>query len=236
MAPPSGGPGFCFLRLFGLSGGMTRRPARPSRAAVPWPAPSLGGFALLFLACLLAACRDERPAAQRTTNAAYGFSIVLPTGWPTFEEKTRDCLTRLGARGPDGGLVYVCVGPRPADFATSASDYVNREQIRTYVEDTLLGRHVECRNATIQGRRGYQALYLRDVANEAGAVAKQFIDQTFLVRGALLYAVTSYAMGATEAEAHKAFDAHSEVVLRSVMSFFLHPLPGPAQPTPAPGP
>jgi hypothetical protein len=215
---------------------MPHRHALLSRAVLPPRAPFLGGIALLVLACLAAACRDEGPAAVRTTNAAYGFSIVLPPGWRTFEEKTRDCLTRLGAKGPDGGLVYVCVGPRPADFATSASDYVNREQIRTYVEDTLLGRHVECRNAVIQGRRGYQALYLRDVANAAGAVDKQFVDQTFLVRGALLYAVTSYATGATEAAAHKAFDAHSEVVLRSVMSFFLHPLPGPAQPSPAPGP
>jgi hypothetical protein len=52
----------------------------------------------------------------------------------------------------------------------------------------------------------------------------------------MLYAVTSYAMGATEAKAHAAFNAHSEVVLRSVMSFFLHNGPGGGQPPPAAGP
>ncbi|NDY58274.1 hypothetical protein G3N56_16190 [Desulfovibrio sulfodismutans] len=180
-------------------------------------------LAAVAVLAALAACREqELPPPVRSANTEYGFSIVLPPGWKTFEEKTRDCLASLGATGPDNGLVYVCVRQRPPDFATSQSEFVNCEQIKTYVEETLLGRRVECRTTTVQGRQAYEALYLRDVADAKGAVRKQFVNQTFLLRGDRLYAVTSYAMGTTEAKAHAAFNAHSEVVLRSVLTFFLH--------------
>ncbi len=180
-------------------------------------------LAVLAALAALAACREqEPPPAVRSTNAEYGFSIVLPPGWEIFEEKTKDCLAVLGARNPGGGLVYVCVSRRPPDFAASQSEFVNCEQIKTYVEDVLLGRRVECQGMNIQARHAYEALYLRDVADASGNVRKQFVNQTYFIRGDLLYAVTSYAMGSTEAKAHAAFNAHSDVVLRSVMSFFLH--------------
>lgn len=212
-------------------------PARhPSPLRLVW-------LAALCAACLLTSCREEGPPAVRTANAEYGFSIVLPPGWPIFQEKTRDCLVRLGAKGGDGGLIYVCVRPRPPQFATSSSDFVNRDQVKSYVEETLLGHHVESRPITVQGRQAYEALYLRDVAagpKGPGTVRKQFVNQTFFVRGDLLYAVTSYAMGATEAAAHAAFNLHSEVVLRSVMTFFLqngNGLPAaPSAPAAASGP
>lgn len=199
-----------------LPAGQPPRPGRTVRRLA---------VVLATLAALasLSACRDqEPPPAVRSANTEYGFSIVLPPGWKTFEEKTRDCLATLGATGPDGGLVYVCASRRPPDFATSQSEFVNCEQIKTYVEEKLLGRRVECHATTVQGRQAYEALYLRDVADTRGNVRKQFVNQTFLVRGDLLYALTSYAMGSTEAKAQAAFNAHSEVALRSVLTFFLH--------------
>ncbi len=202
------------------------KPRRPATTVLPV---AFGPAAWAALACLafLVGCRETRPEPVRTANAAYGFSIVLPPGWTPFEETTRDCLVRLGAENGHGGLVYVCVQHRPTDFATSKSEFVNREQIKSYVETTLLGRNVECRHVTVQGRPAYEALYLRRVAGNPGPVRAQFVNQTFLVRGNLLYALTSYAMGETEAAAHAHFNAFSDLALRSVMSFFLHDPPSP---------
>ncbi len=190
---------------------------------------SLAAVWLVLLAALAALCdcRDARSEPVRTTNTAFGFSIVLPPGWKTFEEKTRDCLVRLGAEDGRDGLVYVCAKRRPKDFATAKSEFVNREQIKSYVENTLLGRNVECRTVTIQGRPAYETLYLRSVEGTHGSVRTQFVNQTFLIRGNLLYALTTYAMGDTETEAQARFDSFSEAALRSVMTFFLHDPPAP---------
>ncbi|NMC50669.1 MAG: hypothetical protein GYA47_14785 [Desulfovibrio sp.] len=189
---------------------------------------SLAAVSLVLLAGLaaLCGCRDDSEPL-RTINTAYGFSIVLPPGWKTFEETTRDCMACLGAENGHGGLVYVCVRHRPPQFATSQDEFLNREQIKSYVEKTLLGRNVECRQTSIQGRRAYETLYLRTVEGPNGGVRVQFVNQTFLIRGNLLYALTTYAMGDTEAEAHARFDSFSEAALRSVMTFFLHDLPAP---------
>lgn len=190
---------------------------------------SLASVSLVLLAGLavLCDCRESRSEPLRTINTDYGFSIVLPPGWKTFEEETRDCLVRLGAENGGDGLVYVCAKPRPKDFATSKSEFINREQIKSYVENTLLGRNVECRSVSIQGCPAYETLYLRHVENKHGGVRVQFVNQTFVIRGNLLYALTSYAMGDTEAEAHARFDSFSEAALRSVMTFFLHDPPAP---------
>ncbi len=175
----------------------------------------------------LCVCRNVHSEPLRTINTDYGFSIVLPPGWKTFEEKTRDCLVRLGAENDGDGLVYVCAKRRPKDFATSKSEFINREQIKSYVENTLLGCNVECRLITIQGRPAFETLYLRRVEKKHGGVCVQFVNQTFLIRGNLLYALTTYAIGDTEAEAQTRFDSFSEAALRSVMTFFLHDLPAP---------
>lgn len=206
-------------------------PSTSRRVATSGLPAALGLTAWMLLACLAGpgGCREAGPKPVRSVNAPYGFSIMLPPGWTTFEERTRDCLVRLGAENGRNGLVYVCVQNRPKDFATSKSEFVNREQIKSYVETTLLGRNVECRATSIQGRPAYEALYLRNVEGKSGGVRVQFVDQTFLLRGNLLYALTTYAMGESEAAAHASFNAFSDVALRSVMSFFLHP-PSPSPP------
>jgi hypothetical protein len=137
---------------------------------------------LLAGLAVLCDCRESRSEPLRTINTDYGFSIVLPPGWKTFEEETRDCLVRLGAENGGDGLVYVCAKPRPKDFATSKSEFINREQIKSYVENTLLGRNVECRSVSIQGCPAYETLYLRHVENKHGGVRVQFVNQTFVFR------------------------------------------------------
>ena len=174
--------------------------------------------AALFLPA--AGCYDSETAV-RYTNAPFLFSFVPPKGWTVTAEATPSCLASVEARQGECRF-YVCVSQPPEDFLPTTSDFANCELIKAYVTDTLKGYNVSCRPSTTQGRRSYDAIYLRNVADEAGIVRLQLVRQTFLTRGKLLYTLTTYAFGRSEEELKAATTPCEAEILRTQATFFLH--------------
>lgn len=178
--------------------------------------------AALTAALLFAAgCYDPPETPVRYVNKPYLFSFVPPKGWTVTQETTPSCLVSVEARHGDCRL-YVCVSERPEEFLPTTSDFANCELVKAYVMDTLKGYNVSCRPSMTHGRRSYDALYLRNVADEAGSVRLQLVRQTFLSRGRMLYTLTTYAFGRSEAELKAATTPCQDDILRSQGTFFLH--------------
>ena len=177
----------------------------------------------LAMALLLPAtgCYEAPARVDRYVNTPYLFSFIPPQGWTVREEKTAACLASVEARHGDCRF-YICVSERPEDFLPTTSDFANCELVKNYVTDTLKGYNVSCRPSTTQGRRSYDAIYLRNVADEAGTVRLQLVRQTFLSRGRMLYTLTSYVFGRDEAELRTLAPPCDSDILRSEATFFLH--------------
>ncbi|EHJ46175.1 hypothetical protein DFW101_0158 [Solidesulfovibrio carbinoliphilus subsp. oakridgensis] len=179
-------------------------------------------FALLLAAALLCGCNE--PTLTRYVDKRYLFSFVPPRGWRVTAEQTPSCLTSVSAGNGACGF-YVCVSERPEDFLPTTSDFANCELVKDYVAEKLKGYGVQCKPSLLQGRRTYDAIYLRNVADAAGAVRFQLVRQTFLARGRLLYTITSYVFGHSEAELKAATSPCDDDILRSEGTFFLHQPP-----------
>lgn len=182
-------------------------------------------FALLLVAaCLLPGCNQPSPLDQRYIDKRYLFSFIPPKNWTVTAQQTTSCLTSVEARNGECRL-YVCVSQRPEEFLPTSSDFANCELVKTYVEEKLKGYNVRCRPSLIQGRRTYDAIYLRNVADESGKVRLQLVRQTFLARGVLLYTITSYAFGQNEEALKAVVSPCDDEILRSEATFFLHSPP-----------
>jgi len=191
------------------------RPARlcPMRLLAP----------LLALALALAGGCNEKPLT-RYVDSRYLFSFVPPRGWDVTAETTPSCLTSVTARNGECAF-YVCVSEKPEDFLPTSSDFANVELVKDYVANTLKGYNIRCRPMLLQGRQAYDAIYLRNVADEKGVVRLQLVRQTFLARGRLLYTLTSYVFGRSEEELKEAAMPCDADILRSQGTFFLHQPP-----------
>jgi hypothetical protein len=182
-------------------------------------------FALLLIAvCLLAGCNNASALDQRYVDKRYFFSFIPPNNWTVTSQQTSACLTSVEARNGDCRL-YICVSQRPEEFLPTSSDFANCELVKTYVAEKLKGYNVMCRPSLIQGRRTYDAIYLRNVADESGKVRLQLVRQTFLSRGVLLYTLTSYVFGENEEALKAAISPCNDEILHSESTFFLHQPP-----------
>lgn len=175
----------------------------------------------LLLCCLLAACDRPPDAPKRYVDEVYRFSIVPPKGWTLTTTTTPDCLTSVEASQGECRF-YVCVSERPEDFLPTSSDFANCELVKLYVAEKLRGFNIRCRPSLIAGRRVYDAIYLRKVADGAGGVRLQLVRQTFVARGRLLYTITSYVFGNSEQELKDASTPCDDPILRAQATFFLH--------------
>jgi len=182
--------------------------------------------ALLFLIAvpLFAGCQDPYAPAPRYVDSRFLFSFVPPKGWTVTTKQTDSCQTSVEARKGECRL-YICVSERPEDFLPTSSDFANCALVESYVAENLKGYNVRCRPSLIQGRRTYDAIYLRNVANDTGAVRLQLVRQTFLARGKLLYTLTTYVFGRSEEELKAACTPCEDEILRSEATFFLHAPP-----------
>lgn len=178
-------------------------------------------LALLLVCCLMAACDHPPDEPKRYVDETYRFSLVPPKGWALTTTTTPDCLTSVEASQGECRL-YVCVSERPPDFLPTTSDFANCELVKLYVAEKLKGFNVRCRPSLIAGRRVYDAIYLRKVADEAGAVRLQLVRQTFVARGRLLYTITSYVFGNSEQELKDASSPCDDAIIRAQATFFLH--------------
>ncbi len=180
-------------------------------------------FFLLLAGLLVLSGCNEQPL-KRYVDKHYLFSFVPPRGWKVTTEKTPSCLTSVTA---DNGscAFYICVSERPEDFLPTSSDFANVELVKAYVAETLKGYNIQCRPTLVQGRRAYDAMYLRNVADTDGKVRYQFVRQTFLARDKLLYTMTSYVFGRSEEELKAAASPCDDDILRSEGTFFLHQPP-----------
>jgi len=181
-------------------------------------------LAACLLACLAACSQPPDPSPKRYTDDTYLFSFIPPDGWKLTSHSTEACLTSVEAVEGDCRF-YVCVSERPEDFLPTTSDFANCELVKTYVQEKLKGYNVRCRPSLIDGRRTYDAIYLRNVADEAGTVRLQLVRQTFLARGRLLYTLTSYSFGASEQALKDASTPCDAPIVRAEASFHLRPVP-----------
>ncbi len=179
---------------------------------------------LLLAAGLLSGCIDTDPAPRRYVDSRYLFSFVPPKGWTVAAERTPACLASVEARGGECRF-YVCVSERPEDFLPTSSDFANCALVESYVAENLKGYNIRCRPSLLQGRRAYDAIYLRNVEDGEGGVRLQLVRQTFLARGKLLYTLTSYVFGRSEEELKAAVFPCDDEILRSQATFFLHQPP-----------
>jgi hypothetical protein len=122
----------------------------------------------------------------RSVNAPYGFSIVLPRAGRLRGTDPR-LPGRLGAENGRNGLVYVCVQNRPKDFATSKSEFVNREQIKYIRGNDPYGPQRGMPGHQHPGSAGQRALYLRNVEGKSGGRASSSSTRPSC-SGILLYA------------------------------------------------
>ena len=179
---------------------------------------------LAGLGLWLAGCPRPDPPPQRYIDKDYLFSFIPPKGWAVTHERTAACLSSVEARKGDCRL-YVCVGERPEDFLPTTSDFANCELVKEYVAERLKGYNVRCRPTLVQGRRAYDAIYMRNVADGNGGARLQLVRQTFLARGRLLYTLTFYTFGTSEQSLKDATMPCEDEVLRAEATFFLHPVP-----------
>jgi hypothetical protein len=175
----------------------------------------------LCLCALLGGCYDPPESPVRYVNKPYLFSFIPPKGWTVTEEKTAACQVSVEARHGECRF-YVCVSERPEEFLPTTSDFANCELVKNYVADTLKGFNVSCRPTTTQGRRSYDAIYLRRVDDGNGGVRLQLVRQTFLSRGKMLYTLTSYVFGRDEAELRAIAPPCDHDITRAEATFFLH--------------
>jgi hypothetical protein len=178
---------------------MTRRP-RASRLT--------GRGIRLFLAATLAAvllCSCQEPPSGRYVNDEYDFSFMPPKGWRFTAEKTNECLVSAEAAKDASCRIYVCVTPRIENLITMRDNFLNCEQIKTFVQNKLKGSYVECEPAHTWRVRAYQAKYLRQIRRGEG-VTWQFVDQKYLIRGAHMFTVTAYALGDTPESARAVYE------------------------------
>lgn len=181
-------------------------------------------FVLLLTVLAVFFCGCEKRPQERYVDKRYLFSFIPPKGWTVTAEQTPACLTSVEARNGSCRM-YICVSERPEEFLPTTSDFANCELVKLYVTEKLKGYKALCRPSIIQGRRCYDAIYLRNVADEAGGVRLQLVRQTFIARDRLLYTLTSYVFGQSEEELKNATSPCEDPVLRSEMTFFLHAPP-----------
>ncbi len=179
---------------------------------------------LACLLCLLAGCNEKTAMERRYVNKEYLFSFIPPKGWTVTEERTPACLVSVEARQGGCGM-YVCVSQRPEDFLSTTSDFANCELIKAYVADKLKGYDIRCRPSLIQGRRAYDALYLRNVADGNGGARLQLVRQSFLARNRLLYTITSYVFGNSGEALKAAYTPCDDAIIMATATFFLHAPP-----------
>lgn len=180
---------------------------------------------LVCLALPLTGCQQLSDAPpKRYYDSKFLFSFVPPKGWTVTTSQTPACLTSVEASQGDCRL-YVCVSERPEEFLPTSSDFANCELVKSYVAERLKGYNIRCRPTLVQGRRGYDAIYLRNVADDAGGVRLQLVRQTFLARGKLLYTFTFYAFGDSAQELKDISTPCDDPILRSLATFFLHAVP-----------
>ncbi len=178
-------------------------------------------IATALVAALLVACSSfEKPEDRRKHNEQYRFSLVIPKGWTFFDDNSDSCLATLGAR-KGACRIYACAAKRPKDIITARSRYINCEQLKDYVTERLKGQNAECSPGVVLGRRTYDLYYMRRIQNRDG-VKSQFVRQSFLPFGDMLYTVTAYAMGDTDQAARDAFEQNADPILRSAASLFIH--------------
>lgn len=177
----------------------------------------------LLLACLyalvLAACSE--PPSKRYHDETFRYSIIFPEGWERFGGPTDFCLASAGAKTPDGVQIYVCVSEPPEMFLSTRSDYVNCEQAKDYVTEVLLGSNPDCRSSRIIYRKVYATYFTRRVQTSEG-VKDQFVSQSYLLWGGLLYTITCYALADTAEEARALYQKHNDELLQSESTFFIH--------------
>ena len=175
---------------------------------------------LLALALALAGGCNEKPLTRYVDSRSL-LGVVPPRGWEVTAETTPSCLTSVTARNGECAF-YVCVSEKPEDFLPTSSDFANVELVKDYVATTLKGYNIRCRPTLLQGRQAYDAIYLRNVADERGVVRLQLVHQTFLARGRLLYTLTTYVFGRSEEELKEAAMPCDADIQRSQGTFFLH--------------
>jgi hypothetical protein len=189
----------------------TRQAAgRTARALVPALAAALAFF-------LLAAC--EEPATGRYVNNEFDFSFMPPKGWNFTVTRTAECLVRAEAVKDESCRVYVCVAPRVDNLINMRDDFLNCEQIKTFIREQLKGLSVECEPAHNWRLRAYQAKYLRMVRHGEGVIW-QFVDQKFLIRGALMFTVTAYTLGESPEAAREVYEQNIYYLSQAMNSLY----------------
>lgn len=200
------------MRTATIPGGGRSRPAFRS---------ILAALAASFLAAFaLGGCSDP-PEDARSRDETYRYSIVFPKGWTRFSGATEFCLSSQGAESPDGCRIYVCVSKPPQLFLSTRSDYVNCEQAKDYVTETLKGQDVDCRASRIIFRKVYAVYYTRTIKS-GDAYVYQFVSQSYLLWGGMLYTITCYALGDTPQAARELYQKNNDELLRSESTFFIH--------------
>ncbi len=196
---------------------MTARKARFRKYASLRP---LFVLTALVTAILLCACSNA-PEDLRARDETYRYSIIFPKGWERFGGDTQFCQASQGATSPDGCHIYVCVSKPPEMFLSTRSDYVNCEQAKDYVTEVLKGQDVDCRASRIIFRKVYAVYYTRTIKS-ADAYVYQFVSQSYLLWGGMLYTITCYALGDTPQAARELYQKNNDELLRSESTFFIH--------------
>jgi len=176
--------------------------------------PVLAAVLALFL---LAAC--EEPPTGRYVNDEFDFSFMPPKGWNFTASRSDECLVRAEAVKDENCRVYVCVAPRADNLITMRDDFLNCEQVKTFVKEQLKGLSVECGPAHTWRLRAYQAKYLRRV-RRGGGVVWQFVDQKYLIRGALMFTITAYTLGETPEAAREVYEQNIYYLSQAMNSLY----------------
>lgn len=193
-------------------------PQADIRRAAAGTARSFGpALAVALVFFLLAAC--EPPPTGRYVNDEFDFSFMPPKGWNFTVSKTADCLVRAEAVKDESCRIYLCVTPRVDNLITMRDDYLNCEQVKTYIREQLKGLSVDCEPAHSWRLRAYQAKYLRMIRRGEG-VAWQFVDQKFLIRGAMLFTITAYTLAESPEAARAVYEQNIYFLSQAMSSLY----------------
>ncbi|MBF0482909.1 MAG: hypothetical protein HQK81_04670 [Desulfovibrionaceae bacterium] len=177
----------------------------------------VAAFAAVLALSIPAAC--EPPATGRYVNDEFDFSFMPPKDWKFTASKTADCLARAEAIKDENCKIYVCVAPRAENLITMRDDFLNCEQVKTFIREQLKGQSVECEPAHTWRLRAYQAKYLRMVRRGEGVVW-QFVDQKYLIRGALMFTITAYTLGESPEAAREVYEQNIYFLSQAMNSLY----------------
>ena len=174
-------------------------------------------LAVVLASLSLAAC--EEPPSGRYVNDEFDFSFMPPKGWNFTVSRGAECLVRAEAVKDESCRIYVCVAPRVDNLISMRDDFLNCEQVKTFIREQLKGLSVECEPAHNWRVRAYQAKYLRMVRQGEGVVW-QFVDQKFLIRGALMFTVTAFTLAQSPEAAREVYEQNIYYLSQAMSSLY----------------